>query len=367
MNGPDIISIYRNQLARGIAERDGVPELRPFKTTQWIAMSALQKAIRRGREDLALRAAATLLVDAPDRLWRRLAVIAFEDIGIADINTVGQVVAALGGGKRTRVLLGGELVVVSFLVSMMAKANKCRAADDLLANVDSHPALTSTRREFARMTTRDLLERAAGSEPLVERALALSLVVGSSGHPAKAASTRRGEPQAAFDHLCEAGLPHSIVELCREGYRKTGEVLAPFVALLSRETRGDTAIASDDFPPETLIDGVPSWAFDMFVREGRHAFKLFLTTDAPSARWLRAHVAPSNQVDILGQLVFRCEGGLLKDRLRWPIGDELRRRMDVDCNGLDCFDASEILELARHDILLLNGVRAEMNGGSRHG
>jgi hypothetical protein len=52
MNGPDIISIYRNQLGRHIAERDGVPELRPLVTTQWIAMSALQKAIRRGREEL---------------------------------------------------------------------------------------------------------------------------------------------------------------------------------------------------------------------------------------------------------------------------------------------------------------------------
>ena len=42
----------------------------------WLAMSAMQKAIRRGREDLALGAAATLLRDAPDKLWRRIGCIA---------------------------------------------------------------------------------------------------------------------------------------------------------------------------------------------------------------------------------------------------------------------------------------------------
>jgi hypothetical protein len=364
MNGPDIISIYRNQLASRVAERDNVPELRPLSTTTWIAMSALQKAIRRGREDLALRAAATLLVNDPDRFWRRC-VIAVEDVGIASVDTVGTVTAALGG-KRMRASFGGEWSVASFVVSLMARANKCRAADDLLANVDSHPALAPTRREFALMPTRDLLEITTGSEPIVERALALSLAVGSNGRPSHSPPTRRGSPQAAFDHLCDAG-PNSVVEIAREGYRKTGELLAPFVALLSRETRRDTTIVSDDFPPEVMIGDLPGWALDMFTREGRAAFARFLKTDAPTARWLREHVLPSKQVDLLGQLVFRAEGGLLKDRLRWHVGDEMRRRMDRECNGLACLDAGEILQLVRDDIPLLNRVRAELNGGLRHG
>ena len=55
----------------------------------WVAMSAMQKAIRRGREDLALSAAATLLRDAPDKLWRRIGCIAYEDIGVAILDAVG--------------------------------------------------------------------------------------------------------------------------------------------------------------------------------------------------------------------------------------------------------------------------------------
>ena len=51
-------------------------------------MSLLQKAIRRGHEELALRAAATLLRISPERLWRRCGCIAFEDVGVADLDTV---------------------------------------------------------------------------------------------------------------------------------------------------------------------------------------------------------------------------------------------------------------------------------------
>ena len=81
MNSHEILSHFRNQLAQRIIRRDCVPDLQPLAISPWLGMSLMQKAIRRGREDLALRAAATLLVDAPDRLWRRLAIIAFEDVG----------------------------------------------------------------------------------------------------------------------------------------------------------------------------------------------------------------------------------------------------------------------------------------------
>ena len=67
---------------------------------------------------------------------------------------------------------------------------------------------------------------------------------------------------------------------------------------------------------------------------------------------------------ILRAITFRVEGGLLKDRMRWPLGDELQRQYEVECAGLECNDASEIIALVRGDIPTLNEVRAEMNGGN---
>ncbi|WP_026481067.1 hypothetical protein [Ahrensia sp. 13_GOM-1096m] len=59
-------------------------QLKPFPVSEWLAMSALQKAIRRNEPEIALRAAVTLLELKPDRLWRRLAGTCFEDIGHGD-------------------------------------------------------------------------------------------------------------------------------------------------------------------------------------------------------------------------------------------------------------------------------------------
>ena len=252
MNGPEVISHFRNQLACRIAKRGSAPPVAPLNASPWVAMSLLQKATRRGREDLALRAGATLFLNDPDKLWRRLGGIAFEDIGLADIDTVALVTAALGG-KRVRAGLGGDGAVASFVISQMAQAHKCRTADDLLMNAELNPAFASARLEFARLSTPTLLNIATGSAPIIESAIALWFACGTGRRPSKHLPPRRGEPHAAFDYLCEAGFPHTIVEIAREGFRKTGEVLAPLVALLSRETRDDMTIASDEF--SSLLSG----------------------------------------------------------------------------------------------------------------
>ncbi|WP_040299731.1 hypothetical protein [Agrobacterium albertimagni] len=62
----------------------------------WLATSTLQKAIRRGEIETALLAAAYLIEKQPARFWRRLVVITLEDVGIADLRLVGEVLLAFG-------------------------------------------------------------------------------------------------------------------------------------------------------------------------------------------------------------------------------------------------------------------------------
>ena len=45
------------------------------------------------------RRAAILLRDAPDKLWRRIGCIVFEDVGVASLQSVGLAMAALGESK----------------------------------------------------------------------------------------------------------------------------------------------------------------------------------------------------------------------------------------------------------------------------
>jgi hypothetical protein len=121
VNGPEILHLIRHDLQRAIAPQPKPPTPRPMDASPWLAISAMQKAIRRGREDLALSAAATLLRDAPDKLWRRVGCIAYEDVGLASLEAVGVATVALTG-KRHRSALGGEWAVASCIVAVGIQA-----------------------------------------------------------------------------------------------------------------------------------------------------------------------------------------------------------------------------------------------------
>src|SRR5260370_32055155 len=164
MNGPVILNNAREQLAGEIfGYRE--PKPAPLKISPWLAMSLLQKAIRRGESEMAQQAAATLLLIAPERLWRRCGAAAFEEIGVADLQTVSLVTAALAG-KRYRATIGGEWKVASFIVDRMAKAPKCRAADDLLLTPASHPHLRRARTDLPTKTTPHLVHITTRAAPL---------------------------------------------------------------------------------------------------------------------------------------------------------------------------------------------------------
>ena len=275
---------------------------------------------------------------------------------LSSLDAVGLATVALAG-KQVRGTLGGEWAVASCIVSELCRVPKCRAADDLLMACELHPAYAEARAKLPYRTTRDLIAVATGQGSVQERALALWFALGTDRRRS-ALVNRRGEPRLVFDCLCEAGWPHSIVAVAREGFRRTGELLCPFVALLSCVERQAGRVESDEFPPEVMIGDVPSWALDIFSREGRVAFARFLGTNAPAARWVRSHVRLAHRVAFLGHVVFRVEGGLVTSRMRWPLADELRRQTDVECSGPDCPDASEILGLMQADLPLLNEARA---------
>ena len=82
--GRIICAIPREQLSDAIFKSQPAT-CDPLKVSPWIAMSLLIKSTRRGHEHLAMRAAVTLLRDAPEKLWRRIGGLAFEEVGLADM------------------------------------------------------------------------------------------------------------------------------------------------------------------------------------------------------------------------------------------------------------------------------------------
>lgn len=365
MNGPQILELHRKQLAEEVAQRGAdLPRFDPLNISPWMAMSLMQKAIRRGREDLALLAATTLLGLSPDRFWRRTCITAFEDVGVADLDTVAIVTAAMKG-KRWRAEFGGEWAIASYIITRMARAVKCRAADDLAFVTGYHPAFEKARLDLTFRPIPHLLDQIAGRGALPERAIALWYAIGTHRCPSPELRERRGEPQSVFDALCERGYPETVVEVAREGLKKCGEILAPFLILLWREAQRSARHAEpDDLPEEEMIGEVPGWAYDMHVREGNQAMARFLKTGCETARWIADRLPRSERVRFLGNMLFYSESGLVDRRLRWETGDRLRRMAELECHGLDPKDMEIGYALLRREIPMLNEERRHVAGSN---
>lgn len=358
------IQAARRDLHVAIETFQGPPP-QPLVISPYLAMSLLQKAIRRGRTELAFQAAATLLEQSPERLWRRLACIAFEDVGIGDLDVVAQTTAAMAG-KRVRASLGGEWAVASYLTTRMADATKCRAADDLLLVAENHPAFEGQRLELGSSTTQRLIGVLTSTQPLAVTALAAWFLLGTDRRPSPRLARRRGDIDALFAVLGEI-LPPDLVEITREGHRRSGEVLPIFMALLAPYLRDElTCVQADEMPADAMAGAVPGFCVDVYTRPGRAGLAKFIEGSTETARWVRAHIPPRQRITFLGTVVFRLDGQCVRRRLRWPIADELRRAVDYECNGQHCPDATEILRLARADLGELNAIRAEVMEGLSH-
>ena len=362
----DVLGSFRQELVKPLAAYRPRP-LAPLPISPWIAMSLLQKAIRRGEQAWALAAAATLLIDAPDKLWRRLAGIAAEDVALADICATGAMVGMMAG-KRMRASLGGEWIVAAWLTQRLCEACTSWATDDLLMTTQLHPSLQSERERFAELSNHHLRLMLLGTDSLHVRALALLYLAGTAGKPVDHLASRRGEPAVAFDVLDEMGTPLTVLELAREGYRISREPLWLLMALLAAEPAGFgcEAESDDDMPPEIMTGPVPGWPVDSFTREGKLAISCLLHGASPYTRWLQAHVERSQQRTVTARALFHVEGGLLRKRCQSSLNDDLRATNEKECLGLPAVLAEDALRLLRDDLPILDDIRAEIMKGQSH-
>jgi len=358
MNGTHILEHFGNQLTTALDQHsDRVPERCVMSIDPWVAMSLMQKAIRRGQTVLALDAASTLLQVSPERLWRRLGVTAYEDIGVADTDLISLTTVALRG-KRFREPLGGEWAVASFLIERMCHSAKCRAGDDLIVLVEHDPDFEEPRLGLTFKPIEKLVSIATETGSLTERAIAVWYAIGTDRCRSDHMRVRKGDPAFVFDQFCEAAYPETTVEFCREGYRKINELLPVLVPSLEREaSKAPHQIVEDELPPEELIGEVPCWAFDMHTRNGKQALALLAKGDHRFGQWFRKYVQSDFGTKPLGNLLFRIESGLVDRRYRWGVGDELRVRADILSSGIGPSLSVDGLELLRESLPELNEAR----------
>jgi hypothetical protein len=354
------LSRFQTIAAQEIAALDLGGRPAPFDSTQWVASSLLQKAIRRGNLYAAHQAGRFLLEVKREHLFRRLNAIAAEDVGLADIQTVA-ITAACLTSARVRRDLGGEAVVTDYLIRRLVDARKSRAADDLLMTVERWPGLGPDRARFLSMTDDRLRQIVLGCPSLERKALALWYLIGTARCPSQHLPTRAGNPVLAFETLAEAGVAPTLLAIVRESFTKSASMLAPFVAMLSLENGVvATGVGDDPTPVETRIDGVPSWAFDMYTRPGRAALGRLILRNAGLVTWAGAFLPRTDRVRAAGELLFRLEGQCLHRHASGPLSASLRQRWETECAGMTPEALAFGMVALRDAMPELNAIRAQV-------
>jgi replication-associated recombination protein RarA len=184
--------------------------------------SALQKSIRRGDEEAALYWALELAGPYDTFLWRRLAVIASEDVGPAD-NTMAVLIDVLAVNYRDLQKASRrpqERIVLAHAIIALCRAPKSRIADDLAALISHQRDSEGLRREIPdealdQHTRRGkamgrswehwadegcrLAHEVEGLNVYRERALAMRQRYGRAPPRAKTGRRRKGEQPELFE------------------------------------------------------------------------------------------------------------------------------------------------------------------------
>jgi hypothetical protein len=287
-------------------------------TDRWLLASQLQKAIRRGRSADAVRAAHTIWCVDSAYVWRRLRIIALEDVGVGDLEAVACCLAI--AGKRAAQRAMGETKVLAHIVHRLAHACKSRLACDLVCLADHHIGYMKS----GLLGAGDGVwkERALDdTEPVERRAQALRLLGGMSQQ------TRFGfrsltKPNAQIVQEIAAAwdVPPVVRYIAAKGSGTCGLhalLLLAFLMARSGHFGVETTQECGDSTSEGDIGGVMACSYCMYTRCGRRAIKYLLRRD-PSLNRLLASCGATDPAKAFGYLVFQTEGSALSRRLDFP-------------------------------------------------
>jgi len=264
----------------------------------------LQKAIRRGDTELAVRALVNLSLHDPRSVWRHLAIIAAEDIGVANADLISKLISTRQASRGR-----AEWPMATPLVAEMSQSLHCQAACDLLLRLENDPSLERDRLSAAD-SPNDRLASLLYDEgrPLLTRALAAMSLAGVLGQRAAGP-----DPHAVFDILSDLSGGTRIAELGRSLWRMSRSPMSLFLPLLWPEWNraSPCGVVNDQMLPSEIIAEVPDYALDQFTRAGRRAIKI-VSADREFAH-LRTKVPPAEFSKVVGDVLSSSKAGSCDD------------------------------------------------------
>ncbi|MBU3077818.1 hypothetical protein [Sphingomonas quercus] len=339
----------------------------------WVASSLLQKAIRRGEVEHAVRAAQALHRQRGTGIWGRFLIIACEDVGIADLDLV-QHVTLVGIDRTVRKPFGTDEEVAADLARRLAEAPKDRSSDYLACAAIQHPEYEQERESVALLSTDEQIAAAVDrGQSVIRRAIATWHASGvNSGGPRVVRPSNLPLLLHGFDLL---GLPHPLSSIIETAARKSREpmvVMLPLLWALWREGDEERRSADVSVPAALSCRGVPLWTFDKHTRLGKRAIARFIHENVAVDAVLSEHVPDFRARDIAAMAAFYADATPIARRLVWSRSHELEALgLETDMLKIGCPRAGiePLVEVVRANLDHLNVIRhrlfaAQANGGS---
>jgi hypothetical protein len=355
----DALAAAQQRLAREIDSNSALA-CKPIPADPWIVSSLLQKSIRRSETDIAQRAALTLFKLKGAAIWRRLMVIAFEDVGIGSIDALTATVAA-AGDSAWRKNHGGDLRLAAYLAGLLAEAPKDRSAD-YLCDAKDHPmlanfwrAMETTSLELRLSQVRD---RALGL-PLRAVAALSALGIGSRGD-----ISRTGGLEALLTAFHELKVPEELVAATGIAAARTREPITAIVPLIWLSARNsENRVCDCAVPPLVKTDDVPLYALDKHTRSGREAIWRFACENDSVRACLTRFVPASQRRSAAYVAAFYVDAAPIARRLMWDQSEALEAfgiERDLLHAGLPAEGIQPLLKVMRANIAHLNELRAQV-------
>lgn len=334
---------------------------------KWRIISAMQKAIRRSDEELARKAgnAVRLLDDA--YFWRRLVVIALEDIGVADPVLCSWVLAATTT-KSYRAMLG-EKALAMFLLTLMARAVKDRTTCDLTC-LASYLPLTN---EFNAYLPYDYLGslntplgKGWGMAGVLKKAVSALLISGTNRTEITNLPKTYNDRSDFEDWVHSTEVPFVVKYLALRGrvverYGLWATVITAYEVVSLSESFSDVVTPMES----PIIMNVLSCTYDQYTQEGKRAIAYFAKACDPLREFLATR-PEFNPFRATASMIFLVEGGYLTRQMLFDGVEDFRHYAilsDMVGSGISTIeDAQQLSTLVLDNLEGLHHARRRILG-----
>lgn len=336
---------------------DGLPSISIGSDQKWIAVSQLQKAIRRGEAPTAIAWARSLWDADPSYGMFRMSVIAAEEVAGAN-------------PALARAFLQTEIKKVwfdersgfssfAYFVEAFALSPKDRTSCDLasVASIAHLSGVAEARGALDYGSLRTLAESSEASVPA--RMSALWLLAGTQKVSNGALGPDRPGRLVDFLGACMAICPDGDLLVCIDLSLRLNKEPNPIGLALCRAAQKNLPLSTMttlSTPTKKIGSGLLC-AIDAHTREGRLAIDALLAGSEPARLICSALSSKADKSKLLGSTFFHLEGHEVAPRLDYPLAQRAQAWQRKKLARIARMDEVDLFEQARKLLPALDTLR----------